>query len=223
MKIHHSIHASLSDKGKSVVAALLRPGIVVIALVGCVHLISSAALAAPISISNVTSDVPSFITVNGGSTDPAATVDGNKSSNPGGFVDWANDGAAGFLIATFTYEFASKENVFAFELWNDRGQIDTGIENFELVFYDSIASVLDTYSGTASLPTSTSATPQGEYFDFATVIDVKTVDLRVLSSFGVQANQFREVEFSGTPEPSGLLLALLGLALLPLFRRRQSR
>jgi len=221
MKIHHSIHMSVSDKWKSVIGVLMRPGIHVIASAVCVQFISSAALAAPISMANVTSDVPSFITVNGGSTDPIATVDGNKSSGPGGFVDWANDGAAGFLIATFTYEFDAVENVFAFELWNDRGQIDTGIGDFELIFYDSMAAVLDTYSDTASLPTSTSATPQGEYFGFATVAGVKTVDLRVLSSLGVQANQFREVEFSGTPEPSGLLLALLGLALLPQCRRRQ--
>ncbi len=75
MKSHHSMRMSVSDKGKPLVGALMRSGIHVIALLGCVHLISSATLAAPISISNVTSDVPSFITANGGSTDPHATVD----------------------------------------------------------------------------------------------------------------------------------------------------
>ena len=174
--------------------------------------------AAPIAVTSVTSDVPSFITVNGGSTDPFATVDGNKSSYGGGFVDWSNDGAAGFLIATFSYEFSGLNNVYAFELWNDRGQIDTGIGDFELVFYDPLANVLSTYSATASLPTSTSATVNGETFSFTTVPGVKSVNLRVLSSLGVISNQFREVEFQGTPEPAALLLALFGLMLLP--RRR---
>ena len=174
--------------------------------------------AAPIAVTSVTSDVPSFITVNGGSTDPFATVDGNKSSYGGGFVDWSNDGAAGFLIATFSYEFSGLNNVYAFELWNDRGQIDTGIGDFELVFFDPLANALSTYSATASLPTSTSATVNGETFSFATVPGVKSVNLRVLSSLGVISNQFREVEFQGTPEPGTLLLALFGLMLLP--RRR---
>ena len=177
--------------------------------------------AAPIAVTSVTSDVPSFITVNGGSTDPFATVDGNKSSYGGGFVDWPNDGAAGFLIATFSYEFSSVNGVYAFELWNDRGQIDTGIGDFELVFLDPLATILSTYSATASLPTSTSATPNGELFSFAIVPGVKSVNLRVLSSLGVTSNQFREVEFRGVPEPG--TFALLTLALLwsvgPIMRR----
>ena len=219
MSIRHSIHRFSSHYWESVTWVDMQSFVKAIAFMVCVQFIPLAALATPIGIANVTSDVPSFITANGGSTDPNATVDGNKSSNAGGFVDWLNDGAAGFMIATFAYEFNSAHDVYGFELWNDRGQIDTGIEDFELVFYDAVATVVNTFSATASFPLSTSATPQGEYFSFATVPGVTNVDLRVLSSLGVQATQFREVEFSGTPEPSTLVLALMGLALLSRGRR----
>jgi hypothetical protein len=184
------------------------------------HLMASAAPA--LTIVSVSSDVPSFVTDNGGSTDPFATADGNKSSDPGFFVEWANDGAAGFLIARFSYEFDAAYDVLAFELWNDRGQIDTGIEDFQLVFRDPTNSILGTFNDTASLPISTAATPQGERFLFTPFQNVKTVDLRVLSSFGVMTNQFREVEFASVPEPAALLLALLGLLCLQVSRRRQA-
>ena len=119
-------------------------------------LIPSASLA--LSVVVVTSDVPVFDTSAGGSTDPSVTADGNTSSVAGSFVEWANDGAAGFQIVTFTYQFDALYDINSFELWNDRGQIDTGISDFELVFRDS-SSALGTYTDTASMAISTAATP----------------------------------------------------------------
>jgi hypothetical protein len=142
-----------------------------------------------LTIISVTSDVPVFDTSVGGSTDPAVTADGNTSSDVGSFVEWANDGAAGFLNSTFTYQIDAAYDIYASELWNDRGQIDTGISNFELVFRDS-TSVLGSFTDTAMQPITTSATPQGEVFTFAAVQAVEFVDLRVLGSYGVSTNQF---------------------------------
>ena len=113
-------------------------------------------------IAGVTSTVPAFITTFGGSTDPNATADGAKSSNPGAFVNWPNSGALGFQIVTFTYELDQAYSVSAFELWNDRGQVDTGIGDFRLDFFSpSSTPVGSSFFGTATLPISTGPTIDG--------------------------------------------------------------
>jgi len=172
-----------------------------------------------ISVISVTSDVPVFDTSAGGSTDPAVTADGNTSSVVGSFVEWANIGAAGFQTVTFTYQFDALNDINSFEIWNDRGQIDTGISDFELVFRNS-SSVLGTFTDTASMVLSTAATPQGEIFAFTAVPGVEFVDLRVLDSYGLNTTQFREVRFTAVPEPTMGLLLGLGLAGLTTWRRR---
>ena len=177
-------------------------------------------------IAGVTSTVPVFITTFGGSTDPNATADGDKSSNAGAFVNWANDGAAGFFIATFTYQLDQSYDVSAFELWNDRGQTDTGIGNFRLDFFDSTSNPLgNSFSGTAMIPIDTGPTVNGQEFAFSTVSNVAKIDLVVLSSLGVQDNQFREVEFTGqvVPEPASFSLLSMGLLGLAAHVRRRGR
>ena len=218
MSIQNLIHAGVSGHWRSAIRPGTRHLIAGMMAAAFAALVPSTGLA--LSITSVTSDVPVFDTTAGGSTDPAVTADGNTSSDPGSFVEWANDGAAGFLVATFTYEFDASYAIDAFELWNDRGQVDTGIANFELLFYTSSATLIGSYADTALQPLSTAATPQGQIFSFAPIPDVKSVELRVLGSYGVVTNQFREVGFSPVPEPSTALLLGVGLAAMAGCRRR---
>lgn len=172
--------------------------VVCAALVSC---LSTAALALTLDgpsgrIANATSNVPSFDTSAGGSASANATIDGERSSAPGGFVEWANNGPSGFVVATFSYTLNAPYNVKGFQLWNDRGQVDTGIEDFELAFLDSSGLQIGTYAGSASQPSDTLGVGPGEWFSFPAFQDVSEINLRIVSSFGVVSNQFREVVFS---------------------------
>ena len=177
-------------------------------------------------IQAVTSNVPVFITLYNGSTDPYATADGDKSSNAGAFVNWANnDSDDNYQKVTFTYELDQFYNVSAFELWNDRGQKDTGIGEFQLDFFDGPI-LVDSFSSLAQIPNSTGPTVNGEEFVFpAAVNNVNKIDLVVLSSLGKVDNQFREVEFTGqvVPEPASFSLLSMGLLGLAAHVRRRGR
>ena len=122
-----------------------------------------------------------------GSAAPACTIDGDTTGNSGTWVHWAFTPGD-----TFTYTLNGVWHVNQFLLWNDRGNPDSGIVNFDLVFHDSDGNS-SSISDTAVCCTGNSP---AQTFDFAVQHNVVRLDLVITS--GVEKNQFREIEFAGT-------------------------
>lgn len=147
------------------------------------------------------------------------SIDGNISGNSNSFVEFGFSNSE-----TFTYSLNGLYSVSQFLLWNDRGQPDSGIGNFDLVFKNTTNNTtVGTFSSAAIIPSFNSPTP--EVFNFSAMPPADQIDLVINSTLNmgaVSVTQFREVAFDGSqvPEPATGMLLCGGLASI-VFRRRR--
>jgi len=154
----------------------------------------------------------------GGAIGPSgsnALLDGLKGSTAGTFVEFINPPPT----ISFTFNFDQAYDITQFYLWNDRGALDAGIDNFELQFFDSLNNQIGAGYLGAGVPFQGS-NPIPETFVFGgTYQNAVRADLLVFDGLGVSVVQVREIAFEGqasvVPIPPAFFLfgsGLVGLA-----------
>jgi hypothetical protein len=134
------------------------------------------------------------------------------------FNGWA--GASG-LVGTIQLDLLGTFDLTSFSLWNDLNILREGVGDFVLHYYDAA----DQHIGDSARFTAPVSQFAAGVYELGQVQGVSRVDLEVLSLLtgGVCCRiEIREVAFNGqastgggtVPEPSGALLAGLGLAML---------
>lgn len=189
------------------VARVLPALAVVIAVVN-----GGTASAAPIGGSQILSVTTTATIVNsvGGSTNPAALLDGDISGASGTFVELHVNQLPGAL---FRFEFDAMYDVEEFKLWNDRGAPDSGIDGFRLHFLDDQQTLIGSTGVLNASAIHRGNNTTAEVFSFGKYRGVKYAELEILSGLTQSHVQVREIAFCGdrVPEPSAVVAALLAV------------
>jgi hypothetical protein len=147
-------------------------------------------------------------------TDINQIADGDTSN----FNGWAG---ANNLVGTIQLDLLGSFDLTSFSLWNDINVLREGVGDFQLHYYDAA----DQLIGDSAIFTAPISQFAAGVYNLGLVQNVSRVDLEVktLLTGGVCCRiEIREVAFNGepagtgntVPEPTGALLAGLGLAVL---------
>ncbi len=131
----------------------------------------------------------------GGSSDPAATIDGDVSGSAGTFVEWL------LIESAFVFRLAGSHDLTDIVLWNDRGQLDASAVKLRVELFEADGSNIGPPIHFVASPPAFENSPDGEVLSLGgTVNDVRTVFV-VVESGENSIVQLREVEFRGECTP----------------------
>lgn len=167
-------------------------------------------ISGPSQIVSATTTATLVNNAGGALTPHPALVDNIKTGAAGTFVEFP---AAELPSVSFTFQFDQAYNINEFKLWNDRGARDSGIDAFQLHFFDSSQALIGSTGVLNASSTFQGSNPTPEVFSLGSpYYGATSATLEIHSALTSSFVQFREVAFCGeVPEPSAATAALLGL------------